>query len=201
MYNLPIERENLETIQNYADENKLPLFSIQSAGFYSAFRIHLPGSFPIVDTHPESTSTPDLRLRTPWKELLEFASEIAKDIEKQEAHEHGHIPYVALILHYLEEWKTKNGTIPSTYKDKKAFTAFLAAGTRTDNPEGGEENYEEAVAAVLKLLLEPELKSSVKEVFEHKPSEVNSPFLAENLILIQIQGGSDLRLLGHSRRR
>lgn len=202
MYTLPIEPENLRTIQIYANENKLPLFSVQSAGFYSAFQIHLPGSFPIVDTHPEATSTPDMRLRAPWKELAEFAAEITKDIDSQEAREHGHIPYVALILHYLEEWKGKNGTIPSTYKDKKTFTTFLAAGTRTDNPEGGEENYEEAVAAVLKLLLEPELKKSVKEVFEHQPTEVSSPLPIEKLPtnILLLQGGSDLKLLGHSRR-
>ncbi|CAG8979835.1 hypothetical protein HYALB_00002607 [Hymenoscyphus albidus] len=178
MYSLPIEPETLLTIQNYANENKLPLFSIHSAGFYSAFRIHLPGSFPIVDTHPESTTTPDLRLRTPWKGLSDFAAEITADIDIQEAREHGHIPYVALILHYLIEWKEKHGSIPSEYAEKKEFAKFLAAKARTNNPEGGEENFDEGVASVLKLLHEPKLEGSVKEIFDHEPNglEAKSSF-------------------------
>lgn len=172
MYTLPIEAESLALVQKYAENYKIPLLSIHSAGFYSYFRIHLGGTFPIVDTHPDSTATTDLRLLTPWPELSKFAADITKNIESQTAHEHGHIPYIALLLHYLGKWKETHGSLPTTYKEKTAFRDTVAAGARTDTPEGGEENFDEAVAAVLKTISVPSLSSSVREVFDYKPSEV-----------------------------
>ncbi|TVY38076.1 NEDD8-activating enzyme E1 regulatory subunit [Lachnellula occidentalis] len=174
MYSLPIEADSLALVQKYAEKNKVPLLSIHSAGFYSYFRIHLPGTFPIVDTHPESTATTDLRLLTPWPELSKFAADVTADIENQSAHEHGHIPYVALLLHYLGKWKDIHGSLPSTYKEKTAFRDTVSAGARRDNPEGGEENFDEAIAAVLKTISAPSLASSVREVFDYKPSEVEA---------------------------
>jgi amyloid beta precursor protein binding protein 1 len=80
--------------------------------------------------------------------------------------DHGHVPYLALLLHYLEEWKkTHDGKVPQNYKEKTEFRATLSQAARTNNPEGGEENFDEAVAAVLKSLNPPEASSSVKEIF------------------------------------
>ncbi len=174
MYTFPITSQHLALIRSYGNEHKVPLISIHSAGFYSYFRNQLPSAFPIVDTHPESTATTDLRLLTPWPELEDFARSLTKDIDHLNALEHGHIPYVAILLHYLKFWKEKHGALPTTYKDKTEFRKAVAAGARTNNPEGGEENFEEAVAAVLKTITAPNLPSSVREVFDYKPSEVSS---------------------------
>src|ERR1700712_2328175 len=115
MVTFPIAPEDLAAIRTYSTEHTIPLISIHSAGFYSCFRINLPGNFPIVDTHPDSTATTDLRLLTPWEELSKFATSLTKNIESLSAHEHGHIPYVALLLHYLAEWKQTHGSLPGTY--------------------------------------------------------------------------------------
>lgn len=148
------------------------MIALHSAGFYSYFQTILPGSFPIVDTHPDSTATTDLRLLTPWAELSKFVEDLTQDLESQPAHEHGHVPYVALLLHFLAKWKGEHGSLPSTYKDKIAFRKVVSDAARTNNPEGGEENFEEATAAVLKTISSPTLSSAVKEVFDYKPSEV-----------------------------
>ena len=161
-------------MKKYGEDHKVPVLSVHSAGFYSFFQIHLPGNFPIVDTHPDSTATTDLRLLKPWPELSKFAEDLTKDIENLSAHEHGHIPYVALLLYYLAKWKETHGEHPSTYKEKKAFGAFVATEARTNNAEGGEENYDEAVAAVLKTIATPSLPSAVKEVFDHQANEVSA---------------------------
>ncbi|KAL2070367.1 hypothetical protein VTL71DRAFT_13393 [Oculimacula yallundae] len=174
LYTYPIEPQALEVAQTYALEHKVPLIAIHSAGFYSYFRTYLPGSFPIVDTHPDSTATTDLRLLTPWEDLSNFAADLTKDIDGQSAHEHGHIPWIALILHFLTKWKEDHGLLPSTYKDKTAFRKLVSDATRTNNPEGGEENFEEAVAAVLKTVSAPTLSSTVKEVFDHSPNDLES---------------------------
>lgn len=171
----PLEGKSLSFIEKYSHNYQIPVVFINSAGFYSYFRIHLPGSFPIVDTHPDSTATTDLRLLSPWPELSKFAEEMTAKIEELDAHAHGHIPYVVLLLYYLEEWKRgHNGNIPQTYAEKTAFRKIIAGGARTSSPEGGEENYDEAVAAVLKTITIPALSSSVREVFEYTPNEASS---------------------------
>ena len=82
-------------------------------------------------------------------------------------HDHGHVPYVLLLLYYLEEWKkTHNGQVPQTYKEKTVFREMITKGARTDNSEGAEENYDEAVAAVLKSLNPASASSAVREVLE-----------------------------------
>lgn len=145
------------------------VISLQSVGFYSTFSLQLPSDFPIVDTHPDPDSTQDLRLLAPWAELAaHVSSSIGPDITKLEDHEHGHIPYVVLLLHYLEEWRknsTKN-TYPSTFKEKTAFRDLVHSGARTSNPEGGEENYDEAAAAVLKTITPPTIGSGCRDMLE-----------------------------------
>lgn len=95
------------------------------------------------------------------------------------ADDHGHVPFVALLLHHLEEWKKEhNGEVPQNYKDKTAFRTSVSKAARTNNPEGGEENFDEAVAAVLKLLNPPEPSSTVKDIFKAPESLLirqNSP--------------------------
>ncbi|KAK2013053.1 ThiF family protein [Colletotrichum eremochloae] len=172
LYTLPMKPESLQAIESYSFEHKTPLIAIHSAGFYSYFKIRLPGVYPIVDTHPDATSTTDLRLLTPWEELEAFSEEITKDIDNLNSHDHGHLPFVAILLHYLKAWKAShNGAAPSNYKEKVEFRKLVAEATRTDNAEGGEENFEEAVAAVLKTIVPPSLPSAVRQVFEYKQTD------------------------------
>ncbi|KAK3991386.1 putative NEDD8-activating enzyme E1 regulatory subunit [Cladorrhinum sp. PSN332] len=180
MYTNPIKPEYLSLLESYCQKHKTPLVAIHSAGFYSYFQINLPGAFPIVDTHPDETATTDLRLLAPWPELAAFAEELTKDIDNLSDFEHGHLPYVVILLHYLEKWKVDHdGKYPSTYKEKTEFRSIVQGAARTSNAEGGEENFDEAAAAVLKTLVVPSLPSGLREVFEYEhayPAEQKSDF-------------------------
>lgn len=80
-------------------------------------------------------------------------------------HEHGHVPYLILLLKYLEDWKQSHGgNYPATYKEKGEFKVLIQDNMRTNVPGGSEENYEEAIAAVLKNVREAEVSSETKEV-------------------------------------
>ncbi|KAI0173341.1 hypothetical protein GGR52DRAFT_580029 [Hypoxylon sp. FL1284] len=172
MYTHLIGRESLSIIESYARQHRTPLVSIHSAGFYSYFRISLPGTFPIVDTHPEVDKTTDLRLLNPWPELVEFAQSMTKNIDELDELEHGHLPYVVILLHYLEEWRlSHNGQNPVKYEDKTAFSKFVRSKARTNNAEGGEENFEEAADAINKNIKAPELEAGVQELFSHQISD------------------------------
>ena len=202
MYTLPIDSRTLGLVQEFSVEHKVPLISIHSAGFYSYFRTHLPGTFPIVDTHPDSTATTDLRVLTPWTELSEFADGLTKELENLNAHEHGHVPYVALLLYYLAKWKETHRSLPTDYKQKTLFRDTVSAGARTNNAERGEENFDEAVAAVLKTVSTSPVPSSVKEVFDYKPDEVRVEAVSRTvswLIWLLNLDGIRFKFLDHCR--
>ncbi|KAF2838958.1 NEDD8-activating enzyme E1 regulatory subunit [Patellaria atrata CBS 101060] len=163
----PIDPEILTKITLHAQATQKPVFYFHNVGFYSHFSIYLSHVFPIVDTHPDSATTSDLRLLKPWPGLLEFMTKKTTDLEQMSDHDHGHIPYVLLILYYLEKWKgDHDGKVPRNYKEKIAFRDQVRQGARTHTAEGGEENYDEAIAAVLKSLNPPSASSAVKEVFK-----------------------------------
>lgn len=138
---------------------------VHSLGFCATFSLQLPTEFPIVETHPDPESTQDLRLLNPWPELA-AAAESLGDLESMDDHQHGHVPYILLLLRFLSQWKQSHGAMPDNYKEKSAFREFVRSNARTKNAEGGEENFDEAVAAVLKTISPFSLRSSIREIFE-----------------------------------
>ncbi|WPH04428.1 Hypothetical protein R9X50_00731900 [Acrodontium crateriforme] len=158
----PLDSAILARIQLYANALQIPTFYFRSTGFYSSFSVLLPTAFPIVDTHPDPTSTTDLRLLKPWPTLSEFVREKTKGLgtESMNQHDKSHIPYVCLLLHYLEQWRDKNGgKNPETYKEKSAFRELVREG------DANEENFDEACANVLKALNPPTISSTVRNIF------------------------------------
>ncbi|KAE8152920.1 hypothetical protein BDV25DRAFT_150394 [Aspergillus avenaceus] len=169
----PIKRSSLDALRKAAEALNIPVLYTRSVGFYSTFSLQLPATFPIVETHPDPETTQDLRLLNPWPELAEAAARV-NNLESLDDHQHGHVPYLLLLLHYLEKWKgAHGGNAPSNYKEKSEFREMVRSSARIKNAEGGEENYDEAVAAVLKSLNPFTLRSSTQEIFEME--ECKSP--------------------------
>ncbi|KAI6782709.1 NEDD8-activating enzyme E1 regulatory subunit-like protein [Emericellopsis cladophorae] len=169
LYSAPISEERLQMLETYASQFQTPLIAVQSAGFYGYFQVKLPGAFPIVDTHPDDTAIDDLRVLAPWPELEDFARNMTKNIENLDEHDHGHLPMVVLLLHYLEEWrKSHEGANPINLKDKTEFRKGLEAAMRKTNADGGEENYEEAVSGVMRHVQPPALPSTLRQVFDYQ---------------------------------
>ena len=164
----PLPHNQIESIRHAASD--IPILYITCTGFYSTFTIELPHVFPVVDTHPDAQSTIDLRFLEPWVELEEFAASRTANLDTLDEEEHGHIPYVVLLLHYLNEWKSShNGLVPQNYKEKTEFRERVRAGGRSSAASGFEENYEEAVGAVLKSLNSSQnISSAVKAVLKSK---------------------------------
>ena len=156
----PIDPTVLALIQSRAHAFDIPLFYFHSVGFFSHFSISLPPTFPVVDTHPDVSATTDLRILKPWSALRAFVRGKTADLDGMSTHDKGHIPYVCLLLHYLAVWKEKHdGKVPETYKEKQEFRDEYV---RKGSPD--EENFGEAVAAVLKSLHPPMAPSAVREV-------------------------------------
>ncbi|KAJ6443120.1 nucleoside diphosphatase [Purpureocillium lavendulum] len=167
MYTLPLPPDQVDAIRAYAQKHSAPLVAIHSVGFYSYFKFDMPYTFPIVDTHPDDTATTDLRLLSPWPELSAFAGGMTQNIDSLDDHAHGHLPLVVILLHYLDLWKeTHDGSYPTTYADKVAFRDLIGGAMRRNNAEGAEENFEEAISAVMKHVTPSSLPSSLQQVFE-----------------------------------
>ncbi|KAL8757537.1 MAG: hypothetical protein Q9199_002143 [Rusavskia elegans] len=162
----------LKLVSSYCATKALPLFYVHSLGLFSHFSTQLPDPFPIVDTHPDPTSTQDLRLLEPWPELQAFAKSKTENLDALSNHDHGHIPYLLLLLRFLTDWReSHDGNPPSEYREKKEFKSFVESKARTDNPEGGEENFDEAAAAILKSLNQSSLPSGLRQVLEDPNSK------------------------------
>lgn len=162
----PVPTPDRRVICEYAQQHSVSLLYIQSAGFYSSISVQLPLALPIVDTHPDPDTIQDLRLLSPWPELVAEVIALG-DLDRLEDHHHGHVPYILILLYYLDQWKqSHNGKLPDTFKEKTALRALIKAGARTENAEGGEENFDEAAAAVLKTVAPFSIKSGCKEMFE-----------------------------------
>ena len=69
------------------------------------------------------------------------------------------MPYLCLLLHYLEVWKSSHdGAAPKNYKEKTEFRSLVRSG------DANEENYDEACAAVLKSLNPPVPSQDVLDI-------------------------------------
>jgi len=167
----PARISDLDELRKKTWGLSIPLMHVHCSGFYSDFKIQLPTVFPIVDTHPDPESTQDLRLLNPWPELVELMRSKTENLVQMSDHEHGHVPYLLLLLYYLEQWRADHGGAhPTNYKEKSAFRDLIRSKARTSTPEGGEENYDEAVAAVLKSLTLPSIPSALREILAEEES-------------------------------
>jgi amyloid beta precursor protein binding protein 1 len=169
----PIDPAILNLIDIHLQALQIPTFYFHTLGYYAHFSVYLPSAFPIVDTHPDPTATTDLRLLKPWPALTAFARQKTANMDKMNGEEFAHIPYVCLLLHYLAEWQsTHDGNLPQNYKEKTAFRALVRAGSPN------EENFDEAVAAVLKLLNPAVPSSDVRSILtapETNQLQANAP--------------------------
>jgi amyloid beta precursor protein binding protein 1 len=172
VYTLPITPKDLALVEEYGSTKNVPVISMRSVGFYAFFQFHLPCVFPVVEPHPDHTAMDDLRLTSPWEDLVTFSHRISSGLENMDNHEHGHVPYAVILLHFLDKWKGEHGGLyPTTYGEKVAFRQSINSAIRRNTPEGGEENFDEALAAVLKSVNQPSLPTSLQEILDYSPEK------------------------------
>ncbi|GIZ41660.1 hypothetical protein CKM354_000495900 [Cercospora kikuchii] len=166
----PIDPAIFTLIQSHVTALHIPAFYIHSIGFYSHFSLQLPPAFPIVDTHPDPTAITDLRLLSPWPALTEFAKRETTNMENMDGEQFAHIPYVCLLLLYINLWKMgHDGKPPVEYKEKQAFKDLVRSGSAS------EENFDEAIAAATKLLKAPEIPKQVHAILTAPEAQSLTP--------------------------
>ncbi|KAG9298440.1 hypothetical protein G9A89_008704 [Geosiphon pyriformis] len=141
---------------------KIPLVVVRTVGFTGYVRLVLP-EHEIIETHPENIN--DLRLDVPFPALSKYAQSI--DLDALDNMDHAHIPYVVILLKYLEQWRNYHGHLPITSAEKNTFKQTIINGKRTPD----QENFDEALAGVWKACSVTKVSSSVEEIFKDPACE------------------------------
>ncbi|XP_078361000.1 NEDD8-activating enzyme E1 regulatory subunit-like [Oculina patagonica] len=144
--------------------SNIPLLVCRSYGFIGCMRIVLQ-EHCVVESHPDNAH-PDLRLDRPFPGLVEYVG--ALDLDTMTKQEHGHTPYVVLLLKYLNKWKAEHdGRPPQNYKEKDLFKKMLRGGilVNKDGVPEEEENFDEAIKAVNTALVPTRIPSEVSKIF------------------------------------
>jgi len=110
-------------------------------------------------------SKPDLRLHTPFEELVAFANnkegELGFDMPNLSLQNQNHVPCVVILIQLKEQWKAEHdGRLPSNFKEKEEFKKFIKDYSRKIYPAGTElayqltENFSEAVKKAMLMYSE-----------------------------------------------
>ncbi|KAG0332286.1 NEDD8-activating enzyme E1 regulatory subunit [Podila horticola] len=119
-----------------------------------------------IATHPDNEKLADLRIDSPFPELAAYAKSF--DFNTQDSLEFGHIPYVAILLKYMEEWKAEhNDTIPQNYAEKNQLKANIRSGMRTID----DENFDEAFNSALRACNPTVVPNNINELFQDPKCE------------------------------
>lgn len=155
-------------------EHSVPLLVCWTVGFLGYVRIVVP-EHVVVESHPDD-QLPDLRLLSPFPELVDYCSK--QDLSSMTKKDHMHTPWLVVLYHAVEEWKrTHDGETPKNYKEKQAFKQILRdmnLKTEEGVPEH-EDNFEEALRHVNTALQRPTLPSDIKEIlYDSKTTSVKN---------------------------
>ena len=160
-----VPEDELQRLAAVLWENNTPLLIGRTYGLLGYLRL-VVGSHEVIESHPDNYHE-DLRLDNPFPALQRYANSI--DLEGADNTKHGNVPYLILLLKYLEQWKsTHDGQFPSNYREKKAFKELIRQGIRS-NEDGvplDEDNFDEAIASVNSSLVRSSIPSEVQKIFE-----------------------------------
>lgn len=141
-----------------------PLIVVRTSGFLADFGIQLK-EHSIITTHSDNAAS--LRIDKPFPSLLAHAFSL--NFDKMDVTDHGHIPFVVILVRVLQEWKNDHaGKAPSTYAEKQEFKQRIVKMKKKDD----EENFDEAVAQAYKAWTNTIVPSEIEALF-NDPSTKN----------------------------
>ncbi|KAJ8592559.1 hypothetical protein M405DRAFT_763381 [Rhizopogon salebrosus TDB-379] len=141
----------------WKDSRYPPLVVVRSAGFLADFYIQFH-EHTIIESHSETS--PSLRIDRPFPALGELA--LSLEYDTMDPTEHGHIPYVVILVRALEDWKRSHGnSLPKSSEERQKFKkGILALKVKAD-----EENFDEAEAQAYRCWTETKVPSEIAALF------------------------------------
>ncbi|GAX80293.1 hypothetical protein CEUSTIGMA_g7731.t1 [Chlamydomonas eustigma] len=171
----------LETVRldELCRQMKIPLLVARSYGLVGYLRVSVPEHL-VIESKPDN-SVDDLRLHSPFPELLEFVNSF--DLINMDDLMHQHIPFVVLLLKAAEKWrKLRDGVHSSAVPSAEATISPVCAskdramlkdiinGMRRQSPEGlptDHANFDEALKAAFHVHSPPvAIPSEVQSILD-----------------------------------
>ena len=125
---------------------------------------------PVAQPHTDE-NVPSLRIIRPFPALTQWAHDL--DLDSLDPTEHGHIPFVIILVKAVEHWKASvsfpsspcpsghrltrmqhDGALPATMPERRAFKEQLAALRKKLD----EENFDEAEAQAWRIWSDPPVR-------------------------------------------
>jgi amyloid beta precursor protein binding protein 1 len=154
-----LEKDLVERLAGvlWADESLPPLVVVRSAGFLAEFAIQFH-EHTVIESHLETS--PTLRIDNAFPALKEYA--LSLDLDDMDVTDHGHIPYVVLLVRALEDWKKAHNNLPpQSYADKQSFKSRISSMRRKPD----EENIEEAESQAYRCWTSSSVPSEISALF------------------------------------
>jgi amyloid beta precursor protein binding protein 1 len=118
----------------------IPFVLIRQYGLIGYMRI-IVDEIAVSEQKPFQVAVRDLRVNEPFPELLEYVNSL--DMEKMPIEEHGHTPWVVVLIKAANKWVAEKGKLPQNFNEKKDFKAFIKTLAMDASKEL---NFDEAIA-------------------------------------------------------
>lgn len=93
----------IKKLSQYLWQENVPFMILRSYGFIGYMRI-ISNEHKIIQAHPDNVIH-DLRLDKPFDELVQYYNAI--DLDNLKDADHSHVPFLVILLKYLDIWKAQ----------------------------------------------------------------------------------------------
>lgn len=156
----------IEQLSDISDSLNLSMIFLRSYGMIGYLRLYKK-EHTIIQSKPADVALDDLRLAAPFEELEKYALEF--DMEPLDSMEHGHVPYVILLIKALNKWKeSHDGKLPASFAEKDEFKETIKSMARDYSKEL---NYNEAVENAFKAFSYEPVPYNIQEILDDEKAD------------------------------
>jgi amyloid beta precursor protein binding protein 1 len=150
----------LRKFAKYCYEKDKILVVVRTYGMLGYIRT-IAKSHEVVEAKPDQ-EIDDLRLSSPWPELLKFCE--TQDLDSMDEKTLYHTPYPIILILLVREWKKKHGHLPTTRAERQDFVQMIIS--KCPSPLNENENFKEAVDKHFQACNLPEIPEEVQKIFD-----------------------------------
>lgn len=148
-------------LTDISNELDIPFILLRSYGMIGYLRQYKREHCSI-ESKPADKQLDDLRIACPFPELEKYCLDF--DMESLDSQEHGHVPYVVILVKAFHVWKeSHNGELPKTFAEKDEFKETVKAMARNSSKE---QNFSEAIENAYKAFGYEAVPFQIQEIFE-----------------------------------
>ena len=144
----------------------IPLVAARAYGLIGVVRLQYK-NHEVIESKPDA-SKPDLRIHSPWPELVAYIDEF--ELDTMDTHTHSHVPYIVILHKALVKWRVEHqGASPRSFEEKEAFKSTYVRALANDVSE--EINFQEALTQAYLAYTDNALPYEVEALLEASKTE------------------------------